>query len=234
MATLVGRHRRSRRGNRCSNARLSRSPSAPGGQIVRTGRRGRRDHLQNSWRRPAVRLDAALFGAIAVGSADRDFERAILHDQPRRAASRRRRYPRRARPLELPGDGEKPAGPGGHPPERGGAGSRRRVRGRYPRDRPPDCRRQPDHRCRHQPLSARRPMPQSGQTSASQVSPGCRKAAISEHRRPMLRRLAGEAGEVFWTRSSVAAGTRASSVCCEPGDSALNRRPVQHPAPHGR
>src|ERR1700730_14280383 len=128
MATLVGRHRRSRRGNRCSNARLSRSPSAPGGQIVRTRRRGRRDHLQNSWRRPAVRLDAGLFGAIAVGSADRDFERAILHDQPRRAASRRRRDPRRARPLELPGDGEKPAGPGGHPPERGGAGSRRRVR----------------------------------------------------------------------------------------------------------
>src|ERR1700680_1821737 len=53
MATLVGRHRRSRRGNRCSNARLSRSPSAPGGQIVRTGRRGRRDHLQNSRARSA-------------------------------------------------------------------------------------------------------------------------------------------------------------------------------------
>src|SRR5258705_11701021 len=34
----------------------------------------------------------------------------------RRAASRRRRDPRRARPPELPGDGEKPAGAGGNTP----------------------------------------------------------------------------------------------------------------------
>jgi hypothetical protein len=34
MATLVGRHRRSGRGDRCRNARLSRSPFAPSGQIV--------------------------------------------------------------------------------------------------------------------------------------------------------------------------------------------------------
>ena len=85
------------------------SPSTPGGQIVRTGGGGGRDHLQNSWRGPTARLDAALFGAVAMGSAARDVERAVLHDQPRRAAPRRRRHPRRARPLELPGHGEKPA-----------------------------------------------------------------------------------------------------------------------------
>jgi pimeloyl-ACP methyl ester carboxylesterase len=99
---------------------------------------------------PAVRLsvpegEAAgisyrICGAVPMGSADLDIERAVLHDQPRRATPRRRRHPRRARPIELPRFSTQCFGQRRDQAGRGGARNRRWVGGCCPRDRPPDRR----------------------------------------------------------------------------------------------